>query len=491
VAVAVNHQAPDFTLECIDWENLAERTVRLGDFAGEWLILLFYPRDFSFVCPTELVAFSAQKNAFSQRNCRLLGISVDSLASHREWLESSREEGGLGPLQFPLASDSQGQAARAYGVWDPDKQVAQRGLFIIDPESVLQYAVIHNQSVGRGTAEVLRVLDALQTGGLCPASWTNADGTLDPESVLKAGQILGHYRIRRPLGEGTFGSVFAAWDLKLERNVAIKILKRNLATSRETVLAEARSAAKLSHPNICTIYSVDEEDGLPLIAMEYLPGQHLSNFLKTPLPSPRIRSLARQIASGLAAAHDVQIVHGDLKPANVIVIEGDVVKVLDFGLAKTYRASTVKAGDAFGQSTGPEIADGEEPTTVIQFENGKNGEDSFDLEDTLLENDGRALGLTGTPAYMSPEQCQGHQATPESDVFSLGLILFEMLMGRRAMSENNLIRLIMHLQEDALADDLAVQVPAPFQDLLRSMLANAPSSRPRMSDVAARLQEAN
>src|SRR5690606_22936061 len=112
-----------------DWETLSERTTRRSDYTGEWLILLFYPRDFSFVCPTELVAFSAQAGEFAKRGCKVLGVSVDSLALHREWLETPRENGGLGPLQFPLASDANGRAARAYGVWDSDKNIAQRGLF--------------------------------------------------------------------------------------------------------------------------------------------------------------------------------------------------------------------------------------------------------------------------------------------------------------------------------------------------------------------------
>jgi len=178
VAVVVNHQAPDFTLGCIDWENRNEHTVKLADYAGRWLILLFYPRDFSSVCPTELIAFSAQMTEFSRRDCRVLGISVDSLASHREWLETPRDDGGLGPLQFPLASDQGGEIAKAYGVWDAEKQVAQRGLFIIDPEGVLQYSVVHNLNVGRGVAEVLRVLDALQTDELCPCNWKKGEETI-------------------------------------------------------------------------------------------------------------------------------------------------------------------------------------------------------------------------------------------------------------------------------------------------------------------------
>jgi eukaryotic-like serine/threonine-protein kinase len=492
VAVMVNHQAPNFALECIDWENLRERSVRLGDYAGDWLILLFYPRDFSFVCPTELIAFSARVAEFAKLNCKLLGVSVDSLALHREWLETPREKGGLGPLQFPLASDAKGQAARAYGVWDGDKQAAQRGLFIIDPEGVLQYSLIHNLNVGRNPAEVLRVLEALQTGGLCPANWTSADGPLDPESVLKPGQVLGHYRIGRLLGDGTFGSVVAAWDLRLERDVAIKILKRDLATSRDAVLAEARSAARLSHPNICTIYSVDEEDGLPAIAMEYLPGQHLGDLLKAPLPESRVRSLAGQIASGMAAAHAQGIVHGDLKPANVIVMPNDLVKLLDFGLARTYRANAVKVG-ALSRTAEPGMGDHDEedPTTIIQFEQSSRNkkEDAFSVEDTLLENDGRAFGLTGTPAYMSPEQGQAQPASPQSDVFSLGLILFEMLMGRRAISENNLIKLLMHLQEENLAEELSTQVPEPFRDLLANMLAYDPANRPTMAAIAQLVQQ--
>ncbi len=479
MAGVVNHQAPDFGLECVDWKSPSPRTVRLSDFAGDWVILLFYPRDFSFVCPTELVAFSAQYVDFQKRGCQILGVSVDSLSLHREWLETPRDEGGLGPLQFPLASDPKGQAARAFGVWDGDKQVALRGLFVIDPAGVLQYAVIHNLNVGRSPSEVLRVLDALQTGGLCPASWTNADGTLDPEAVLKPGQVLGHYRIRRRIGDGTFGSVFAAWDLRLERDVAIKILKRQLATSREAVLAEARSAARLSHPNICTVYSVDEEDGVPSIAMELLSGQHLTEVLKQPLPAKRVGSLAGQIASGMAAAHQQNIVHGDLKPANVIVLPNDLVKILDFGLARTYRAAT---GPAMPETS--ELAyEDNRTTTIDQY--------PFNVEDTLLENDPNALGLTGTPAYMSPEQATGGAASPESDVFSLGLIVFEMLTGRRALVENNVIQLLVHLQSEALAEELSAQAPAPFRPLLAEMLASEAADRPTMDAVAGRLQTAD
>ncbi len=237
--LSVGQPAPDFCLPSISLDQTQAREVRLDDYRGRWLMLFFYPRDFSFVCPTELTTFSATIDDFEQRECDILAVSVDSISLHQEWISTPPEEGGLGPLQFPLGSDADGAVARAYGVWVPEKEVSTRGVFLIDPGGILQYAVIHNLSVGRTPDEVLRVLDALRTGGLCPASWTAADGTIDLESALEPGRILGHYRIRKRLGGGAFGSVFAAWDLRLERMVALKVLRHNLLESRAATVNEA------------------------------------------------------------------------------------------------------------------------------------------------------------------------------------------------------------------------------------------------------------
>ena len=117
---------------------------------------------------SELTAFSAHLPEFEACGCALLGVSVDSVELHREWLSTPADRGGLGPLQFPLAADPDGHAAQAYGVWVEQKEVATRGLFVIDAKGVLQYAVIHNLSVGRRPDVVLRVVKALQAGGLCP-----------------------------------------------------------------------------------------------------------------------------------------------------------------------------------------------------------------------------------------------------------------------------------------------------------------------------------
>jgi len=472
----VGDTAPEFALTCVNVGGESPRPVRLSDYCGRWLMLIFYPRDFTFVCPTELTAFSARLPDFSQRECDLLGISVDSIELHQEWLSTSPADGGLGPLQFPLASDVDGTVARAYGVWVEKKQVSTRGLFLIDPDGILQYAVLHNLSVGRSPDEVLRVLDALRTGGLCPASWTSADGTIDPERALQPGKILGHYRIRKRLGTGTFGTVFAAWDLRLERTVALKVLKRKVFESQEAALAESRAAARLNDPHVCTLYAVEEQDGLPVIVMEYLDGQPLSQMIADGLLRDAALGLAAQIASGLAAAHAQKVVHGDLKPANVMMTKNGIAKILDFGLARSQRTSSWD---------NPGI--GEREVTGIApdiLEDVDEVEATVDYTSSASE---QSTGIRGSLAYMSPEQALGLPATPASDVFSFGLMLVEMLTGRRAHTEQSPVKLLVRLQSEDLALELVREVDDAYQDLLLPMLAQVASQRPSLSEVARRV----
>lgn len=470
----VGATAPAFELACVAAAGAEWRT-SLKDYAGRWLVLIFYPRDFSFVCPTELTAFSAHQADFQKRNAELLAVSVDSVELHREWLTTSPRRGGLGPLQFPLASDPDGRVAQAFGVWDPDKKVSLRGLFLIDPAGVLQYAVVHNLSVGRSTDEVLRVLDALRTGGLCPASWTSADGVIDPEKALRPGSVLGHYRIRETLGNGTFGTVFAAWDLQLERLVALKVLKRTIAESREAVLAEARAAARLNHPHVCTIYSVEVADGLPLIVMEHLDGQPLSHHIAAGMDHETALQLASQIAQGLLAAHRQQVVHGDFKPANVMVTSAGA-KILDFGLSRLHRSRS-------SSESKTRLKSADEPALVFE-----GVELSLDRTVDIPAEAGLADdSIRGTPAYMAPEQAEGHPATPASDVFSFGLTLFEMLTGRSAHGRTSVLDLLLRLRTEDLAQELAPQVEPRYQDLLAGMLARDPAQRPTMEMVVQQL----
>jgi alkyl hydroperoxide reductase subunit AhpC/tRNA A-37 threonylcarbamoyl transferase component Bud32 len=477
-AAKVGHPAPDFRLDCISVTDRHPQSISLQDYAGRWLMLIFYPRDFSFVCPTELTAFSARLPDFHHRNCDLLGISVDSIDLHREWLTTPPADGGLGPLQFPLASDSEGSVARPYGVWVEEKQVSTRGLFIIDPEGVLQYAVLHNLSVGRSPEEVLRVLNALQTGGLCPASWTMADGTIDPEKALKPGRVLGHYRIRRRVGGGSSGTVFAALDLRLERLVALKVLNRNVFESREAVLAESRTAARLNHPNICTVYAVEEEDGLPVIAMEFLDGRPLSDVITEGLSSDQTQSLALQIASGLAAAHAQNVVHGDLKPANIIITSDTIARIVDFGLA---RPEHHEEGSAHADS--PALPD----STAAIADTVSISADADATMEWNSPDDANTSSIRGTPAYMAPEQAMGQTPTTASDVFSYGLTLFEMSTGRAPHRGRSVVDLLMKLQHANMADDLVEQVDEAYRPLLASTFAHAPQDRPSMQEVLDRL----
>lgn len=158
-------------------EKLNEN-VELSDYRGQWVVLLFYPLDFTFVCPTELTSFSDRYEDFQGIGAEVIGVSTDSVHSHRAWLKTPRDKGGVEGLRYPLASDITKSVARDYGVLIEEKGVALRGLFVIDPEGTLRYAVVHDLNVGRSADETLRVIQALQTGGLCQADWRPGQETL-------------------------------------------------------------------------------------------------------------------------------------------------------------------------------------------------------------------------------------------------------------------------------------------------------------------------
>ncbi len=425
----VGKRAPQFDLSCTRGPG-SRQQVRLDDFGDRWLILVFYPRDFSLVCPTELTAFSARIEEFRSRGCEVLGISTDSLESHERWIATPRGQGGLGELHFPLASDCEGSVARAYNVYLERQHVALRGLFIIDPNGVLQYQVVHNVTVGRRSDEVLRVLSALQSGGMCPEDWCADCATLDPTRAVMPGTMLGHFRVEAEVGQGSFAAVFRAHDTILDRSVALKVLKADSPASQTAVLNEARAAAALNHPNVCTIFAVDDSEGVPVIAMEYIDGQPLSGLLQNgALTAEQATDLGRQIALGMAAAHGLGIVHGDLKPANLLVTRGGVVKITDFGLSRRARPSQ----------------DSEATQEWVTIEGGP---------------------IAGTPGYMSPEQSRGEPATAPSDVFSLGAVLYEMLTGKKAFTGDNILQALDQIR-NVQPDRYAAEVPAPFADILR------------------------
>ncbi|GAB6933644.1 peroxiredoxin [Calditerricola satsumensis] len=173
----VGKPAPDFEMEAV-MPNGEFGKVKLSDYKGKWLVLFFYPLDFTFVCPTEITALSDRYEDFKDLDCEIIGVSTDSKYSHKAWINTPRDANGLGKLKYPLASDQLHTVSRDYGVYLEDQGVALRGLFIIDPEGIVRYQVVHDLNVGRDVDEVLRVLQALQTGGLCPANWKPGQETL-------------------------------------------------------------------------------------------------------------------------------------------------------------------------------------------------------------------------------------------------------------------------------------------------------------------------
>jgi alkyl hydroperoxide reductase subunit AhpC len=171
-AVKVGNPAPGFTLEAVAAEEF--KSISLSDYRGRWVVLFFYPLDFTLVCPTEIRGFNAALPRLRELNAEVLAISVDSKYSHLAWIK----RGDLGKLEFPLLSDFNKAVARGYGILDEESGAAQRGLFIIDPEGNIQYLVVHNGDVGRSVEETLRILSALQTGELCPLGWKPGQKTL-------------------------------------------------------------------------------------------------------------------------------------------------------------------------------------------------------------------------------------------------------------------------------------------------------------------------
>jgi peroxiredoxin (alkyl hydroperoxide reductase subunit C) len=182
--VQVTQKAPDFKAVSVMEDN-SFKEVSLADFKGKRVVLFFYPLDFTFDCPTEILAFSDSAEEFKKRNTQLLGCSIDSQFSHLAWKKTPRGEGGLGNIKYPLIADTTKDISRKYGVLLEDKGIALRGLFLIDHEGVLRHQVVNDLPLGRSTEEALRLVDALdyfeKHGEVCPANWKPGKDTIKPD----------------------------------------------------------------------------------------------------------------------------------------------------------------------------------------------------------------------------------------------------------------------------------------------------------------------
>ncbi len=174
----VGKLAPDFKMNAVQGDGSGFTEIKLDDYKGKWLVLFFYPLDFTFVCPTEITGFSKRFGEFKDLNAEVLAASCDSQYSHEAWINKSIGDGGLGKINFPIASDKTYEVSKKYGIHIEEEGIALRGLFIIDPEGILKYSVVHDLNVGRSVDETLRVLKAFQSGGMCAVDWNEGDSNL-------------------------------------------------------------------------------------------------------------------------------------------------------------------------------------------------------------------------------------------------------------------------------------------------------------------------
>jgi peroxiredoxin 2/4 len=190
----VTKEAPDFTAKAV-MPNNAFAEVTLSSYRGKYVVLFFYPLDFTFVCPSEIIAFDAALAKFEKKNTQVLGVSVDSHYTHLAWKNTPRKEGGIGAIKYPLVSDLDKSISRNFGVL-LDGGVALRGLFLIDTKGVVRHALINDLPIGRSVDEALRVVDALQfhekNGDVCPANWHEGDEAMKPTAEGVATYLAKH-----------------------------------------------------------------------------------------------------------------------------------------------------------------------------------------------------------------------------------------------------------------------------------------------------------
>ncbi len=195
MSVQVTQPAPDFTATAVMPNNTFNEEFSLSALKGKYVVLFFYPLDFTFVCPSEIIAFDKKVEEFKSRNCELVGVSVDSHFSHLAWKNTPVNKGGIGNVQYPLVADLTKKISRDYGVL-LDDAIALRGLFLIDKEGVVQHALVNNLPLGRNVDEAIRLLDALQFteehGEVCPANWNKGDEAMKPSAEGVAEYLAKH-----------------------------------------------------------------------------------------------------------------------------------------------------------------------------------------------------------------------------------------------------------------------------------------------------------
>lgn len=365
------------------------------------------------------------------------------------------------------------------------QQLWPSGTFV-DFDNGLNTALSRLREVLGDSAESPRYIETLARRGyrwLVPVDWMESRSADLPPAIPSVapsevattpdnliGKKVSHYRVLELLDAGGMGIVYKAEDLKLGRRVALKFLPQELArnsSALERFEREARAASALNHPNICTIYEFEEYEGHPFIVMELMDGQTLRERIanaSAPFQTNELIDLAIQITDGLDTAHQKGIIHRDIKPANIFVTSDDQAKILDFGLAKL--APIVHS---IGEPSDPNVPDDVVQRTPGEFEQQAKS-------DPLLSRTGVAMGTAG---YMSPEQVRGEKLDARTDLFSFGLVLYEMATGQRAFKGDTVpaLQKAILCETPAPVRDLNPEVPAKLQQIIMKTLERSRETR--------------
>jgi serine/threonine protein kinase len=298
------------------------------------------------------------------------------------------------------------------------------------------------------------------------ATVTDLGLDLEPAPALQPGDRVAHFRILEQLGSGGMGEVYRAHDTRLDRKVALKVVRSARLSSdkaRKEFLAEARTTARFNHPNIVTIYEVGEHQGTPYLALELLEGQTLrSRLVQEELELSEILRISLDVASALAEAHRHSVIHRDLKPANVFVMKDGRVRVLDFGLAKSF----------FYEAPAPATG-------------------GLDQDSEISRSGSRSL-LRGTPAYMAPEQWLGARSSLAVDIWAFGMLMLELVLGRHpwagSSAQEIMIRTCSENEQVTVPESLKTTMPE-LADLIEACLSMRPEHRPTAYQLAAVLSD--
>ncbi len=478
--VAVGNIAPDVQLRCTLPGDDRRKGLHLQDRQGRWALLAFLSSPRQHGCAGEIAALEACAHLLWARGCEVFAITTALRTTTPSGPDTAGRGRGGAVGRLRRVVDGEARAAAAFGVREVIATRGARAMFLLDPASVVRFEMVCDSCFGQGILEPTKVLEAVQSADDCPRIWAETPGQAQaphaPEPV--PGQRFGHFAVEDRIGEGAFSTVYRARDIRLDREVALKHLLPGQHVDLAVVLHEARVGATLVHPNVCTIHDVLESPGSSLIVMEMLSGGSLAHRMRGgPIGSRRSRRVIRAIAQALRALHAVGVVHGDLKPGNVMFAADGTPKLVDFGVALLdgRRVVPTESSDVSSLRSGTTLAVDRSPT---------NADTLWALADDAVGVEARTLPVVcGTPAYMAPELLEGELPTPASDVWAVGVLAVELTTGLQPFRGETFVDLLLD-QRRCDPRQLAREVPTRWREIVRSALVIEPDRRASAGDLA-------